>query len=236
MKKEHSSFYRKTDVCFINSYTWNSGASIHMISKKDLKDAEMDTLPKPCSPTIVITVNGDVQTHGKTTVYVTDLDIFLTFKILENTSAVLSLVTMKTGILMHGSMVKNNIAWKKDSENVQHGELRVKFVFWIWLINFDDTFKTGKSLLNTFFNLIFSIYCKWNSDSKKRNRTENDISLMKDQGDPKLTKPKRSPRRDKANRCVLRSRIGGKNSGKFWWMMKFHYMETLTSVSLTNHL
>ena len=36
----------------------DSGASMHMISKKDLSKAEMDTLTKSCSPTIVITVNG----------------------------------------------------------------------------------------------------------------------------------------------------------------------------------
>ena len=41
----------------------DSGASMHMISKKDLSDAEMDTLTKSCSPTIVITANGEVQTH-----------------------------------------------------------------------------------------------------------------------------------------------------------------------------
>ena len=33
----------------------DSGASMHMISKKDLNSAEMDTLTKSCSPTIVIT-------------------------------------------------------------------------------------------------------------------------------------------------------------------------------------
>ena len=38
----------------------DSGASMHMISKKDLSDAEMDTLTKSCSPTIVITANGEV--------------------------------------------------------------------------------------------------------------------------------------------------------------------------------
>ena len=32
----------------------DSGASMHMISRKDLSDAEMDTLTKSCSPTIVI--------------------------------------------------------------------------------------------------------------------------------------------------------------------------------------
>ena len=59
---------------------------MHMISKMDLSDAEMDTLTKSCSPTIVITANGEVQTHEEATVYVTELDIFLTLKV-----AVLSL-------------------------------------------------------------------------------------------------------------------------------------------------
>ena len=34
---------------------------MHMISKKDLNSAEMDTLTMSCSPTIVITANGEVQ-------------------------------------------------------------------------------------------------------------------------------------------------------------------------------
>ena len=67
------------------------GASMHMISKKDLNDAEMDTLTKSCSPTIVITANEEVQTHEEAMVYVKELDIFLTMKVFENTPAVLSL-------------------------------------------------------------------------------------------------------------------------------------------------
>ena len=63
---------------------------MHMISKKDLSDAEMDTLTKSCSPTIVITANGEVQTHEEAIVYVKELGIFLTM-VLENTPAVLSL-------------------------------------------------------------------------------------------------------------------------------------------------
>ena len=51
----------------------------------------MDTLTKSCSPTTVITVNREVQTHEEATVHVKELDIFLTVKLLENTSAVLSL-------------------------------------------------------------------------------------------------------------------------------------------------
>ena len=61
------------------------------ISKKDLNDAEMYTLTKSCSPTIVTTATGEVQTRGEATVYVKELDIFLTMKVLDNTPAVLSL-------------------------------------------------------------------------------------------------------------------------------------------------
>ena len=69
----------------------DSGASMHMISKKDLSEAEMDTLTKSCSPTIVIRANGQVKTHEEATVYVKELDTFLTMKVLEDTPAVLSL-------------------------------------------------------------------------------------------------------------------------------------------------
>ena len=64
---------------------------MHMISQKDLSKAEIDTLTKSCSPTIVITANGEVQTHEEAIVYVKELDIFLKMKVLENTPAVLSL-------------------------------------------------------------------------------------------------------------------------------------------------
>ena len=64
---------------------------MHMISKKDVSNAEMDTLTKSCSPTIVVTANGEVQTHEEAIVYVKELDIFLTMKVLDNTPAVLSL-------------------------------------------------------------------------------------------------------------------------------------------------
>ena len=47
----------------------DSGASMHMISKKGLSGVKW-TLTKSCSPKIVITANGEVQTHEEATVYV----------------------------------------------------------------------------------------------------------------------------------------------------------------------
>ena len=64
---------------------------MHMISRKDLNSAELETVTTSRSPTTVITANGEVQTHEEATVYVKELDIFLTMKVLEDTPAVLSL-------------------------------------------------------------------------------------------------------------------------------------------------
>ena len=69
----------------------DSGASMHMISKKDVNSAEMETVTTSRSPMTVITANGEVQTNEEATVYVKELDIFLPMKVLENTPAVLSL-------------------------------------------------------------------------------------------------------------------------------------------------
>ena len=69
----------------------DSGASMHLISKKDLNSAELETVTTSRSPTTVTTANGEVQTHEEATVYVKELDKFLTMKVLEDTPAVLSL-------------------------------------------------------------------------------------------------------------------------------------------------
>ena len=65
-------------------------ASMLMISKKDLNSVELETVTTSRSPTTVITANGEVQTHEEATVYVRELDTFLTMKVLEDTPAVLS--------------------------------------------------------------------------------------------------------------------------------------------------
>ena len=103
----------------------DSGASMHMISKKDLTSAEMDTLTKSCSPTIVITANGEVQTHEEAIVYVKELEKFLTIKVIENTPAVLSLGKLcdengysyewVNGQKPH--LIKNGIGLQCDTEN-----------------------------------------------------------------------------------------------------------------------
>ena len=69
----------------------DSGASMRMLSKRDLSSGEMETLRRSRNPTVVVAANGEVQTNEEARVYVHDLDLFVTVQLLEETLAVLSL-------------------------------------------------------------------------------------------------------------------------------------------------
>ena len=74
-----------------SEFVVDSGASMHMLSRKDLNSAELDTVRVSKSPTTVVTVNDEVQTREEATAHVKELDFFVTVKLLEDTPAVLSL-------------------------------------------------------------------------------------------------------------------------------------------------
>ena len=69
----------------------DSGASMHMLSRKDLDSAKLETLRVSKSPTTVVTANGEVLTNEEATACVRELDLFVTAMLLEDTPAVLSL-------------------------------------------------------------------------------------------------------------------------------------------------
>ena len=132
----------------------DSGASMHMVSKKDLNSAELETVTTSRSPTTVITANGEVQTNEDAAVYVSELDMFLTMKLLEDTPAVLSLGKLCDE---HGhsyewiNCQKPLLIKKRYSDTVQRRELRSDRGSWFVsefflqpsFFNINDTFKTG---------------------------------------------------------------------------------------------
>ena len=69
----------------------DSGASMHMLSTKDLSSDEIETLRRSRNTTTVVTAKGEVQTNEETQVFVHELDLFVTVHILDGTPAVLSL-------------------------------------------------------------------------------------------------------------------------------------------------
>ena len=61
------------------------------MSKKELSSEEMGTLRRSRKPTVVLTANGEVDSHEEAQVFVHDLHLFVTVQLLEETPAVLSL-------------------------------------------------------------------------------------------------------------------------------------------------
>ena len=241
----------------------DSGASMHMISKKDLSEAEMDTLTKSCSPTIVITANGEVQTQEEAIVYVKELDMFLTMKVLENTPAVLSIGKLcdENGYSyewINGQkphLIKNGIRIICNTEN-----------FVPIVVPGLSSSSTGSSSTSR-TPMRQESHSSSSSSSSPSSPTVGDLSVREKEDAPnsdispvpvsssvddrsgkpeetqanniQKTKSKRDHDNTGETRCVqtiLRFRNGCKNSGRIWWMMKFHYREALTPVHLMKPL
>ena len=62
---------------------------MHMVSKKDFNPAELETMRTSRSLTTVTTANGEVQTREEDTVFVKEVDLFVTVMLLEEIPAVL---------------------------------------------------------------------------------------------------------------------------------------------------
>ena len=69
----------------------DSRAGMHMVSKKDLNSAELETMRTSRNFTTLMTANGEVPTREEATLFVKELDLSVTVVLLEETPAVLSL-------------------------------------------------------------------------------------------------------------------------------------------------
>ena len=98
-KKLHSGRPRKSGYSRLRQqkepeereFVKDSRASMHMVSKRDLNSAELEIMRTSRSPTTVMTANDEVQTREEVTIYVKELDLFVTVMLLGNFIVVLSL-------------------------------------------------------------------------------------------------------------------------------------------------
>ena len=232
----------------------------------------MDTLAKSCSPTIVITANAKVQTHEEATVYVKELDIILTMKVLEHTPAVLSLGKLcdENGYSyerINGQkphFMKNVIRIPCNTENfvpIVVPSLSTSSPS----SSHHSTSKTPSkqerpcSASSSSSSSSPTTSSSENETREREDRTESDTSPVPvsisnvddrkgqpvvDQANQRLPKTnEKEIKIERATRClltqvtqVLTSRSGCKNSGKFWWIMKFLNAETHTPVLLMKYL
>ena len=96
-EKEKAALFSPSDVWIMpaastrkledREFVVDSGASMHMVSKKDFHSAELETVKVSKNQTTLMTANGEVES----TVHVRELDFFVTVMLLENAPAVLSL-------------------------------------------------------------------------------------------------------------------------------------------------
>ena len=93
------------------------GASLHMLSRKDLNSAELEAVKVSESPTTVVVNTGEVPTKEEATVHVKELGLFMTVMLLEDTPAVLSLGKLCiTDIIAIGQVVRSHISSKMANE------------------------------------------------------------------------------------------------------------------------
>ena len=78
-----------------------SGASMHMLNKKDLSSAEPETLQRSRNPTTVITANGEVQTNEEATENAHDLEFFANTSHDSDSQRLAKVATRKHSIKTH---------------------------------------------------------------------------------------------------------------------------------------
>ena len=221
----------------------------------------MDTLTKSCSPTIVITASGEVQTHEEAIVYLKELDIFLTMKVLENTPAVL----LSLGKLCNENgysyewingqkphLIKNGIRIICNTENF------VPIVEPGLSSSSSGSSSTSRTPLrqeshcsSSSSSSSSSPYSKCNSDSRTRGSNwrvtshQYPVSTAVDErsGRPDDNQANKNPKPNKkeskkGERDPLCSEIPEwlQEFREIWWMMKFQHVETLTPVLLMKRL
>ena len=103
-----------------------SGAFMHMLSKKDLNSEELDSLKRSRPSITVVTGNGEVQTNEEAQVYVHDLRIFVTVQLPEDTSAVLFLgkLCKEHGYTFEWASGRATSDQKREAKLLQNRELR----------------------------------------------------------------------------------------------------------------
>ena len=93
---------------------------MHMLSRKDVNSTELETVRASTSPTTVVTANGEVLTKEEATVYVKELDFFVTVMLFEDTPAVLVLGKLceDLGKITIGPVVRNQISSKMAGRSI----------------------------------------------------------------------------------------------------------------------
>ena len=230
---------------------------MHMISEKDLNSADLETVTTWRSPTTVITANGEVQTKEEDTIYVRELGIFLTVKVLEDTPAVLSLGKLCDE---HGYSYEWINGQKPHLVKKRYFEYSVirKISYQSWFLVYQRVLPQacplqhpwhlqGRKLIIPSLLQARLLHHPWHPQPSQAKvwigKNGETRSLLKHQKSCWINQPK-SPNQVKMRimseygetRVIPTYQNGCKNSERILWMKEFRNTETHTRALLMNYL
>ena len=145
----------------------DSGASMHMLSKKDLNSGELETMRTSRSPTTVMSANGEVQTREEATVYVKEFGrIRDSHGSWRNTRSFFFRETLRGSwvYLPRTSGPKPHLTKKCQENQLQYSEVRT--IRGLWFIN--------EFLCNThiyIFSIFITGFCIWRQTIHRKHST-----------------------------------------------------------------
>ena len=177
-KKDKATFYSPTNEWIMPAastikpedrvFVVDSGANMHMLSRKDLNSADLETVSISKCPTTVVTATGEVLTREEATVYVKELDLFVTVMLLEETPAVLSLgkLCQDHGYTYHWtSGPKPHLTKKNGKKKHQLQKIQLRTIRCPWVV---DEFLYF--IFTCFFNIFIAGYCDRHEKSSNRKK------------------------------------------------------------------
>ena len=121
---------------------------MHMVSRKDLNSAELETVRVFRSPTTVVTANGEVQTKEEATVYVREIGFLRDNNASRRyTGSSFTRKTLRRSRVQLDRWSETTSHQKWQEDQLQHSELRTLRFPW----SIDKLFK----LIFTYFSNIF---------------------------------------------------------------------------------
>ena len=120
-----------------------------MLSRKDLNSAELETVKVSQNPTTAVAANGEVQTKEEATVYVKELDLFVTVMLREDTPgrSFTRKTVRRSRVLLPLDQWSETTTHQKWQTKMQHGELRTDRCPW----SIDRLFKFSYTYISDTF-------------------------------------------------------------------------------------
>ena len=205
---------------------------MHVVSKKDLNSAELETMRISKNPTTVMTANGEALTREEATVHVKELDLFVTVLLLEETPAVLSLGNSARimGFLTIGPAVRNHISSETARNSIA-----------IWRTTYHSLSLACRRVPLLHIHLLLQhlhrrILCTENPAIERSGSMGAELlgNPLQEPAETENTNKKEEETKNyEVNYCKM-CRYGYRIPKRIWWIIMFNHINTLSAL-LMNH-